>query len=116
MGADKVCFCEISEDVHEKGCNGASVHGSSEQGSSSGVHAASGCEICLQDASGNKFVGKQKLFPLSRDGNLLSLLSLHALQRLNPAHFLQFAGGFDPETMDAFEELRNLVHVRNSTQ
>jgi hypothetical protein len=29
--------------------------------------------------------------------------------------FLQFAGGFDPETMDAFEELRNLVHVRNST-
>ncbi|KAJ1694968.1 hypothetical protein LUZ63_011666 [Rhynchospora breviuscula] len=25
----------------------------------------------------------------------------------------QFAGGFDAETMDAFEELRNLVHVRN---
>ena len=53
LTADKVCFCEISEDVHEKGCNGASIHGPSEQGSSSGVHAASGCEICLQDASGN---------------------------------------------------------------
>jgi len=53
------------------------------------------------------------------------LSSLHALQYLNlqvflkfknRLIFLQFAGGFDPETMDAFEELRNLVHVRNSTQ
>ena len=51
--ADKVCFCEVSEDVHEKGRYGASIHGTPEQGSSSGVYAASGCEICFQDASGN---------------------------------------------------------------
>jgi len=51
--ADKVCFCEVSEDVHEKGRYGASIHGTPEQGSSSGVYAAPGCEICLQDASGN---------------------------------------------------------------
>lgn len=25
----------------------------------------------------------------------------------------QFAGGFDAETMDAFEELQNLAYVRN---
>jgi hypothetical protein len=51
--ADKVCFCEISKDVHEKGRYGASIHGTSEQGSSPRVYAASGCQICFQDASGN---------------------------------------------------------------
>jgi hypothetical protein len=51
--ADKICFCQISKHVHEKSGYGTSVYGTSEQGSSSGVYAASGCEICVQNSSGN---------------------------------------------------------------
>lgn len=43
--------------------------------------------------------------------NLLFLFFLIYFSLFFPE--LQFAGGFDAETMDAFEELRNLVHVRN---
>ena len=51
--ADKICFCQIGKYVHEKSGYGTSVYGTSEQGSSTGVYVASGCEICLQNSSGN---------------------------------------------------------------
>lgn len=54
--ADKIFVCQISKDVHEKSCYGTSIHGTSEQRSSFGVYATSGCEICLQNASGNTFL------------------------------------------------------------
>ncbi|RLM60481.1 protein CHUP1, chloroplastic-like [Panicum miliaceum] len=55
----------------------------------------------------------QYMGPLNKDPALEYML-LQAVRFAFRMH--QFAGGFDPETMDAFEELRNLVHVRNSTQ
>lgn len=51
--------------------------------------------------------------PLNKDPALEYML-LQAVRFAFRIH--QFAGGFDAETMAAFEELRNLVHVRNSTQ
>uniref|UniRef100_A0A453S0B0 Uncharacterized protein n=1 Tax=Aegilops tauschii subsp. strangulata TaxID=200361 RepID=A0A453S0B0_AEGTS len=55
----------------------------------------------------------QYMGPLNKDLALEYML-LQAVRFAFRIH--QFAGGFDTETMDAFEELRNLVHVRNSTQ
>ncbi|KAF0900515.1 hypothetical protein E2562_032112 [Oryza meyeriana var. granulata] len=55
----------------------------------------------------------QYMGPLNKDPALEYIL-LQAVRFAFRMH--QFAGGFDTETMDAFEELRNLVHVRNSTQ
>uniref|UniRef100_A0ACD6AJ64 Uncharacterized protein n=1 Tax=Avena sativa TaxID=4498 RepID=A0ACD6AJ64_AVESA len=55
----------------------------------------------------------QYMGPLNKDLALEYML-LQAVRFAFRIH--QFAGGFDTETMDAFEELRNLVHVRNNTQ
>ncbi|CAN6233648.1 unnamed protein product, partial [Urochloa humidicola] len=55
----------------------------------------------------------QYMGPLNKDPALEYML-LQAVRFAFRMH--QFAGGFDPETMDTFEELRNLVHVRNSAQ
>ncbi|XP_062191024.1 protein CHUP1, chloroplastic-like [Phragmites australis] len=55
----------------------------------------------------------QFMGPLNKDPALEYML-LQAVRFAFRMH--QFAEGFDTETMDAFEELRNLVHVRNSTQ